>query len=42
MLTCSPQFMNGVFDAGLAQGWPHDSMHREYFVLPETPDWVNH
>ncbi|QPC85353.1 2Fe-2S iron-sulfur cluster binding domain-containing protein [Mesorhizobium sp. NBSH29] len=41
--TCgSPVFMDAVFDAALAQGWPDDAMHREYFTLPEAPDWINH
>ena len=33
--------MNGVFDAATAQGWPEDAMHREFFSVPEAPDWVN-
>jgi ferredoxin-NADP reductase len=37
----APRFMEGVFDAAAAQGWPVDALHREYFSLPEAPEWVN-
>lgn len=23
------------------RGWPEDAMHREFFSVPEAPDWVN-
>jgi reductive dehalogenase len=37
--TCgAPRFMDGVFDAATAQGWPEDALHREYFSVPEVPD----
>ncbi|PTX05255.1 4Fe-4S dicluster domain-containing protein [Pararhodobacter aggregans] len=35
-------FMDGVFDTARAQGWPEDALSREYFAVPEAPDWVNH
>ncbi|MCB1390003.1 MAG: 2Fe-2S iron-sulfur cluster binding domain-containing protein, partial [Rhodobacteraceae bacterium] len=35
-------FMDGVFDTARAQGWPEDALAREYFAVPEAPDWVNH
>ncbi|MGL6112009.1 MAG: PDR/VanB family oxidoreductase, partial [Rubrivivax sp.] len=42
LYTCgAPRFMDGVFEAATAQGWPEEAMHREYFSLPEAPDWVN-
>ena len=34
-------FMDGVFEAARAQGWPDDALAREYFAVPEAPDWVN-
>ena len=40
--TCgAPRFMDGVFDAATAAGWPEDAMHREYFNVPDTDAWVN-
>jgi reductive dehalogenase len=41
--TCgAPRFMDGVFAAAVARGWPEDAMHREYFSVPEADAWVNH
>ncbi len=41
--TCgAPRYMDGVFEAALARGWPEDAMHREYFSVPEADGWVNH
>jgi ferredoxin len=37
----APRFMQGVFDAAAAQGWPEEALHREYFSLPEAPEGVN-
>jgi ferredoxin len=34
--------MDGVFDAARAQGWPDEALHKEYFSVPEPPDYVNH
>jgi len=40
--TCgAPRFMDGVFEAATAHGWPEESMHREYFSVPEADAWVN-
>jgi ferredoxin-NADP reductase len=40
--TCgSPRFMDGVFEAAQAHGWPQDALHREYFSVPEADAWVN-
>jgi ferredoxin len=40
--TCgAPRFMDGVFEAASAHGWPEDAMHREYFSVPEADAWVN-
>ena len=41
--TCgAPRFMDGVFEAASAHGWPEDAMHREYFSVPEVGGWTNH
>jgi len=41
--TCgSARFMDAVFAAAQARGWPDDALHREYFSVPEPPDYVNH
>ncbi len=43
LYTCgSPRYMDAVFAAGQARGWPESAMHREYFSLPEDPGWVDH
>ena len=40
--TCgASRYMDGVFEAALARGWPEDAMQREYFSLPEADAWVN-
>lgn len=40
--TCgAPRFMDGVFEAATAHGWPVEAMHREYFSVPEADVWVN-
>jgi ferredoxin-NADP reductase len=40
--TCgAPRFMDGVFEAAAAHGWPQDALHREYFSVPEADAWVN-
>jgi ferredoxin-NADP reductase len=42
LYTCgSPRYMDAVFAAAAAHGWPEDALHREYFSVPETPPWVN-
>jgi ferredoxin len=41
--TCGAvRFMDGVFEAAAAHGWPEDAMHREFFSVPVAPDYVNH
>jgi reductive dehalogenase len=40
--TCgAPRYMDGVFEAAAARGWPEEAMHREYFSVPEADGWVN-
>ncbi|MBC7381044.1 MAG: 4Fe-4S dicluster domain-containing protein, partial [Burkholderiaceae bacterium] len=40
--TCgAPRYMDGVFAAACAKGWPEEAMHREYFSVPEADAWVN-
>ncbi len=42
LYTCgAPRYMDGVFAAAHAKGWPDDALHREYFSVPETEAWVN-
>jgi ferredoxin-NADP reductase len=36
------RFMDAVFDAAHAKGWPDEALHKEYFSVPEPPDYVNH
>ncbi len=41
--TCgAARFMDGVFAAAMAHGWPEQAMHREFFSVPEPADRVNH
>ncbi|MCW1932074.1 4Fe-4S dicluster domain-containing protein [Pararhodobacter zhoushanensis] len=35
-------FMDAVFDTARAQGWPDEALAREYFAVPEAPEYVNH
>jgi reductive dehalogenase len=40
--TCgASRYMDGVFAAASAKGWPEDAMHREYFSVPEADGWVD-
>jgi ferredoxin len=40
--TCgAPRYMDGVFEAAAAKGWPEEAMHREYFSVPDADGWVN-
>jgi ferredoxin len=34
--------MDAVFAAAQAHGWPEEALHKEYFSVPEPPDYVNH
>jgi ferredoxin-NADP reductase len=36
------RYMDGVFAAAQARGWPEEALHKEYFSVPEPPDYVNH
>jgi reductive dehalogenase len=41
--TCgAPRYMDGVFEAAGAKGWPEEALHREYFNVPDADAWVNH
>lgn len=41
--TCGPAaFMDAVFDTAREFGWPDESLHREYFSVPEEAAWENH
>lgn len=41
--TCGPdRYMQAVLARATDAGWPDDAQHREYFTLPETPEYVNH
>ncbi len=43
LYTCGPaEFMDAVFAAAIAKGWQEDSLHREYFSVPEGAQYVNH
>ena len=43
LYTCgAPRFMDGVFEAAAARGWPDEALHREYFSVPEDAAWVDH
>jgi reductive dehalogenase len=43
LYTCgSPAYMDAVFDTAAAQGWPDTACQREYFHVPESPQWDNH
>ena len=42
LYTCgSPRYMDAVFAEGAAKGWPEEALHKEYFSVPEPPDYVN-
>jgi ferredoxin-NADP reductase/ferredoxin len=43
LYTCGPdRYMNAVLEAAEANGWPQDNLHREYFSVPEQPEYENH
>jgi reductive dehalogenase len=43
LYTCGPSgFMDAVFESALAQGWPEESLHREYFTVPGDIEYENH
>lgn len=35
-------YMDAVFAAALAKGWPETALSREFFAVPEAPPHVNH
>jgi ferredoxin len=37
----SPRYMDGLFAVAAKKGWPEEALHREYFTVPEPPDYVN-
>ncbi|WP_206019507.1 2Fe-2S iron-sulfur cluster-binding protein [Pseudomaricurvus alkylphenolicus] len=43
LYTCGPErYMTSVLEAGERNGWPEPALHKEYFTIPETPDYENH
>jgi reductive dehalogenase len=43
LYTCGgARYMDAVFGAAQARGWPEAALHKEYFSVPEPPDYVNH
>ena len=43
LYTCGPAaFMDAVFDTATEHGWPEDSLHREYFSVPDGQEYENH
>ena len=42
LYTCgSDRYMDAVFAAAREKGWPEEALSKEYFSVPEPPDWVN-
>lgn len=42
LYTCgSARYMDAVLAEGAAKGWPEEALHKEYFTVPEAPDYVN-
>jgi len=42
LYTCGPPaFMDVVFESAVAQGWREESLHREYFTVPDDVDYEN-
>jgi len=42
LYTCGgAELMDAVFDAARTRGWPDASLAREFFAVPEAPDYVN-
>jgi ferredoxin-NADP reductase len=42
LYTCgAPRYMDAVFAAAGAQGWPEQALHREYFSVPDAEARVN-
>ncbi len=42
LYTCGPdRYMSAVLEAGSKNGWPQDALHKEYFSVPEAPEYQN-
>lgn len=42
LYTCGPdRYMTAVLDAGVSNGWTEEALHKEYFSIPETPEYEN-
>lgn len=42
LYTCGPErYMAAVLEAGERHGWPEDALRKEYFSVPEAPEYVN-
>ena len=42
LYTCgSARYMDGVFEAAAEKSWPEEALHREFFSVPEAPEYVN-
>ena len=42
LYTCGPdRYMSAVLKAGEKNGWPEEALHKEYFMLPDTPEYEN-
>ena len=43
LYTCgSSRYMDAVLVEAEAKGWPEQALHKEYFSVPEPPDYINH
>ena len=43
LYTCgSDRYMDGVFETAEGKGWPEEGLSKEYFSVPEAPDYINH
>ncbi len=43
LYTCgADRYMDAVFSAAAAKDWPDDTLAKEFFSVPEPPDYVNH
>jgi reductive dehalogenase len=38
----SARYMDAVYAIAGSKGWPDEALHKEYFSVPEPPDYVNH
>ena len=43
LYTCgSDRYMDAVFETAEVKDWPEEGLSKEYFSVPEAPDYVNH